>query len=422
MKKILVIDESPLFRQYLKEKLAEYSFEVIPGINGLDGMVKLRTHLPELVIMDYYLSRLSSLELLKQKAANANTAGIPVIMISSGIEREKLLEMAGFNVKKFFAKPLKLDALLKGISEILGVKLAVDATPCILEAHFNEEILFIEVARGLNREMIELLKYKITELLELYQKRRPKVLIMMSDLTLVPADADKLAFLLDHVLEATGSPARAINILTVSPFVKEFVAARHEYESIGLSDNLSQAMDGLMKLKVSEFISEGQQVLKQDLLKQGLPVTCGPGQDKMEMIQLRFEREEGGAAPAAAREVSIAVVDDDLVIQELVKTTFERPGWKVTAFGDGQQFVASLEQASYDLVLLDLLMPRMNGFEVLQHLRSRGLEVPIIVLSALSQKETVMKVIGFGIKTYMIKPLKPELILRKTVEILRANF
>jgi DNA-binding response OmpR family regulator len=60
MKKILLIDESPLFRDYLTKKLSEQRFEVIQAVNGLDGGLKLRSELPDLVIMDYFLSRKSS--------------------------------------------------------------------------------------------------------------------------------------------------------------------------------------------------------------------------------------------------------------------------------------------------------------------------------------------------------------------------
>jgi len=67
MKKILIIDESALFREYLTSKLVEKGFEAVVATNGLDGLVKLRGDLPDLIIMDFYLSRKSSLELLQSK-------------------------------------------------------------------------------------------------------------------------------------------------------------------------------------------------------------------------------------------------------------------------------------------------------------------------------------------------------------------
>ena len=167
MKKVLVIDESQLFRDYLKKKLQDYGFEVELAVSGLDGSSKLRSVMPDLLITDYNLSRKSALDLLKEKHADPNTRDIPVIMASAKVGRDALMQVAAYNVRKFLMKPIRVDALLKALSETLGVEVAIDTTPCIVEAHVNEDILFIEVAQGLNREKIDLLRYKIHELLDL---------------------------------------------------------------------------------------------------------------------------------------------------------------------------------------------------------------------------------------------------------------
>ena len=72
MKKILIIDESSLFREYLSNKLTSKGFEVVQGTNGLDGSVKMRRELPDLIITDYYLTRKSSREVLQEKKGNPN--------------------------------------------------------------------------------------------------------------------------------------------------------------------------------------------------------------------------------------------------------------------------------------------------------------------------------------------------------------
>jgi len=87
VKKIMVVDESALFRDFLKQKLEEFGFEVVAAVSGLDGSAKLRRETPDLLIMDYYLSRMSATEMLQKKAGDPNTSGIPVIMASSKIDR-----------------------------------------------------------------------------------------------------------------------------------------------------------------------------------------------------------------------------------------------------------------------------------------------------------------------------------------------
>ena len=214
MKKILIADESSLFREYLATKL-EGSFEVVQATNGLDLSIKMRNEIPDLIIMEFYLSRKSSMEVLQEKKSNPNTANIPIVIVSSKIEAASIKEIVKFGVKKVFSKPIKIDALLNTVSSLLHVNVAIDDTPCIIEAHFNDEILFIEISQGLNTEKIELLKYKITELLELYQVQIPKMLIMMSNIELGKADTAKMNFLFKTVIEEARTRPKFIKSMSI---------------------------------------------------------------------------------------------------------------------------------------------------------------------------------------------------------------
>jgi DNA-binding response OmpR family regulator len=419
MKKIMIIDESALFRDYISNKLQAYNFNVIEGKSGLEGIVKMRNEMPDLVIMDYFLSRKSSTEVLQEKKNNPNTQSIPVIMVSSKIDKSKLVEIAKFGVKKFFSKPIKIDTLLKTISELLNVQLEIDNTPCIIEAHFNDDILFIEIAQGLNKEKIELLKYKLTELLELYQVKTPKVLIMMSNIELSSDDSGKLQYLLNTILEHGSTKPKFMKILTNSDFVKQYIASRDDFAEIGVANNLNEAMDDLLGLKPDEYAHD-------DVVRSKLLTSSAPKKEKEESFQLRFEDQKVESVEekldSLGQNVTIAVVDDDIVIQELVKTVFSETGWKMQVYENGKQFVDDIANKPFDLVFLDLMMPEMNGFQVMQHLKENNIDVPVIVFSALSRKETVVKAVSFGIHSYMIKPLKPELIIQKTAEVLGRSF
>ncbi len=418
MKKILVIDESKLFREFLSQKLAEFGFEVIVGVNGLDGASKLRRETPDLVIMDYYLSRTSSVELLQKKREDPNAESIPVIMASGKVDREKLLQIARYNVSKFFTKPIRIDALAKSISELLGVSLDLDSTPCIIEAHFNDEILFVEVAQGLNKEKIELLRYKIVELMELYEVKSPRVLIIMSSIDVGSDDSIKLASLLQTVIENTAAKPRQVKVLTNSDYVKEFIGDRSEYQDIEVTNSLETAMDGLLGKKAGSYIDRESKTVHQEFLQ-----TSAPRSGKEESIEMKFEEERAGFAPGpVGGAATIAIVDDDFVIREMVKAVLGDMGPTVREFENGREFIDDPQRSEFDLVLLDLMMPEMDGFQVMQELKEAGEKVPIIVLSALSQRETVIRAMQFGVTSYLIKPLEPESVLNKAREVLQANF
>jgi DNA-binding response OmpR family regulator len=421
MKKILVIDESPLFRTFLKGKLEEYGFEVSLGVNGLDGLVKMRNDMPDLVVMDYYLSRQSSIEILSKKKADPNTTEIPIIMASTKIDRDKVMQLAGFNVMKFFTKPIKIDSLLKTIAGVLNVELQLDDTPCIIEAHYNDEIIFIEIAQGLNKEKIELLKYKITELLDLYEVKYPKVLIMMSSLEIDSADSIKLGTLLSTIQEYSKAIPKFIKVLTNSEFVTKYILERSEYRDIEVTDSLERAMDGLLGKKAGDFIDDDNQTVSHAFLS-----ATAPKKEKGESLHMKFSHEDLQTENFDIGNIEgsgkITIVDDDMIIRELVKVAFSDTKFEIETFENGRQFIDKVGQNNSDLIFLDLMMPEMNGFQVLEYLQKNKIKLPIIILSALSKQETVIKAMQYGVKSYLIKPLKPELILKKVLEVLKTNF
>jgi CheY-like chemotaxis protein len=115
------------------------------------------------------------------------------------------------------------------------------------------------------------------------------------------------------------------------------------------------------------------------------------------------------------------VVDDDFIVQEIVKNTFGPSGSEVLTFDDGGEFLDA-NPADLDLLFLDLMMPRVDGFKVMAALREKGDQTPIIVLSALNGRETVLRAMSFGIRSYITKPLKPDDLLRKTFEVVGSHF
>ncbi|MBN2657000.1 MAG: response regulator [Spirochaetales bacterium] len=417
MKKILVIDDSSLFRTFMKTQLEEYGFEVLEGINGLDGLTKMRNQLPDLIIMEYYLSRKGALELLKAKKMNPNTKGIPVIIACNDINREKIVSVANYNVRKFLAKPIKIDLLLQTVSETLNVKIAVDDTPCSLDAHLNDKILFIEIAKGFNREKISLLKYKIAELLKLHKIISPRILILMTDITYRDEDRSKLETLLQNISETVVSHDN-IKILTVSEKIREVLAGNLYFRDIEVVKSLEKAIDGLLGKRGLEEMTAEKSNVHQSLLSSAVD------DEAISTVHLNFQDESrlGSDFSGSGKKYRIAAVDDDIIVQALIRKTFDGYDWPVTTFGDGRDFLKDFRADEYDLIFLDLMMPDVNGFAVLKYLKENEVEVPVIVLSALSRKESVMKALDFGIKSYMIKPLKPEGLIAKTKEILTAMF
>jgi DNA-binding response OmpR family regulator len=423
MKQILIIDESPLFREYLRIKLIENKIDADIAVNGLDGISKIRTFSPDLIIMDYHLSRQGYMEVLKQKKADPNTAKIPVIITAEEIDQKQIIGMAPYNVKKVFTKPVKIDVLFAAISELLGVSFALDETPGIVEVHVNDDIIFIEIAQGLNRDKLDLLRFKIMELIALYEIRVPKIIIMLSDIKLNFADGPNMQKLLDTVLQAAKARNRHIRILTRDGFVKKFIEGRKEYAEIEVLSNLQDAMDGLLAEldRTMEYGEKKNEIIADKIL------SAEPASRDSETMHLRFDAEtrvslNEEAVKAVGRNLRIAVIDNDSAVQEQIRAAFEKIGAAVIPYSNGGDYIAALDREKYGLVFLNLMIPGTDGFEVLRALQVKNIPSPVIALSPVTRRDTVIRAFQMGIKSYLVKPLKTGDIFKKSMEILRTNF
>lgn len=103
----------------------------------------------------------------------------------------------------------------------------------------------------------------------------------------------------------------------------------------------------------------------------------------------------------------VLIVDDDPPIRNLLRQIFKRIGFEAREARDGIEAISSVEYALPRLIMLDLMMPRMNGWEVLERLRERGLleKVPVVVLTAVGAQRTE-GLAGFGVRAVLSKPFE----------------
>ncbi len=117
----------------------------------------------------------------------------------------------------------------------------------------------------------------------------------------------------------------------------------------------------------------------------------------------------------------VLVVDDDVTVRDVVRRYLERAGYRVQLAGDGEEALRLAGVREPDLVVLDLMMPGMDGLEVCRRLRQRG-SVPVVMLTALGEEEDRILGLQIGADDYVTKPFSPrELELRVTSVLRRAN-
>ncbi len=107
----------------------------------------------------------------------------------------------------------------------------------------------------------------------------------------------------------------------------------------------------------------------------------------------------------------ILVVDDDTRIRELLSIYLRRKGFLVTAAASAAEAREKLARLAFDLVVLDIMMPGEDGLSLTRSLRSAGMDVPILLLTARDQPRERVEGLAAGADDYMVKPFEPEELL-----------
>ena len=116
----------------------------------------------------------------------------------------------------------------------------------------------------------------------------------------------------------------------------------------------------------------------------------------------------------------LLVVEDDPSIREVVKLGLESAGFHVTATGDGQEALTIFRREAFDLVVLDIMLPSLDGLEVCREIR-REHQTPVVFLSARSELHDVVVGLELGADDYVTKPFElPELVARIRAVLRRA--
>lgn len=119
--------------------------------------------------------------------------------------------------------------------------------------------------------------------------------------------------------------------------------------------------------------------------------------------------------------MKILVVDDDLELLRLIAFTLRQSGYLVLEAQDGQEGLAVAARELPDLVLLDVNMPRVDGFELLERLRSTGSTVPVLMLTVRSSEEDQVRGLDLGADDYLTKPFSPRTLLARVRALLRRR-
>ncbi len=116
----------------------------------------------------------------------------------------------------------------------------------------------------------------------------------------------------------------------------------------------------------------------------------------------------------------VLVVEDDAQNSYLIGFILEKSGYEVITAADGEQALAEVEKVLPDLILMDMLLPKMNGYEATRRIKARpdAKGIPIVALTAYSMKGDREKILESGCDGYISKPIDPETFVAEMEEYL----
>jgi len=99
----------------------------------------------------------------------------------------------------------------------------------------------------------------------------------------------------------------------------------------------------------------------------------------------------------------IIIVEDEKPMAKALAIKLKSAGYEVDNAYEGEEFFKKIKEATYDLVLLDIMLPRMSGFDILEKMNSEGIQIPVVMASNLSQDEDIKRAKDLGAVDFIIK-------------------
>jgi DNA-binding response OmpR family regulator len=119
----------------------------------------------------------------------------------------------------------------------------------------------------------------------------------------------------------------------------------------------------------------------------------------------------------------VLAVDDESDILLIVRTALESAGMDVRTASNGRDALTTADEFAPDLIVLDVMMPEMDGFEVVRHLREneKTQDIPVVMLTGVSDSQRVKQALDSGVARYIVKPFDIEELLRTVRQVLDSD-
>ncbi len=405
--KVLVVDDNRANQQVAVAMLSKLGCESDIAGNGRDGVEKIVRDSFDLVLMDCNMPVMSGYDATTQvRQYEGDKAGdLPIIAMTANNSSVESIRCKDAGMSDFLPKPLSL----AGLREQLEKWARFSARQVIRVAEPRAEYSGTEQVSPANAESADSASGNPIVTYD------PRVVAALKEAvgdvigSLINAFEEDMLVYLDN-LKAAIKEHDARRIHEIAHTIKGSASNFGAYDLVKYSKELEdragvENLDGAASYE--EHISQAFTALCVDL--------------KQEVSLL--EQVEDGIVTGQEHSYRILVVDDDRAIRLALVNAFQRGNYKLEEARNGTQAIEICTRRMPDLILMDAMMPQMNGFDACQRIRDlpNGADIPVLMITGLEDEDSIVKAFSSGATDYISKPINFSVMKQRVARLIKAN-
>ncbi len=447
--RILVVDDSAANQLLLTRPLEKAGYEVLTADDGFEAVEAVTRQRPDVVLLDMMMPKRDGLEVCAILKAQKETAAIPVIFVTAMSEADQIIKAFEVGGCDYITRPFRSDEVLARVRT--HVRLRQAELELRLRNRQLEELTADLAALSRTDPLTGLLNRRVWE--EALEREHQRFLRCGCPYSIVMIDVDHFKAYNDSrghqegdeclrdIAESVASVCRTIDsvgryggeefviLMPETPTESTLKLAERARKSVWTLGIPHPGGVSAGRVTISIGVGTGRSDSWEAVLKQAddaLYIAKRSGRnmvyssDQASTIDGRPTTEDGASVSKGARkqsdcQVSVLVVDDERINRVLCKSCLQRAGYRVRQAVDGHGAIESVKKNPPDVVIMDVMMPDMDGLECTRKLKSDPdtHDIPIIMVSALTENEDILAGLNAGADEYLGKPIRTtELVLR----------